>query len=196
MQRCDAKHPCTPCSKDGRSDCVYESRVTRRTHKKLPAAAQSLLVSFKVKPRLYSSLSLNNNDSSLSAPRTPFSDINSSALSLTYSKPSHASPKEPNFPGSDEVDRFEPHAPQEGSVSEMKLAPFREESPKSHQAITISTFSTHYLQFLSAIPRQLNTSLSFLDPEHLQISDATSSELDYKLCAFAFLGFIRRHWGS
>ena len=165
--------------------------MTRRTHKKPPAAAQSLLFSLKIKLNLYNSPSLNRNDSSLSALCAPSPDLSSSALSLTYLNSSHVSPKKTHFPGSDALDRFEPPAPRERSVSEIKLVPFREESPKSHQPVTISTFSfPPSLRFPSAIPRQLHTSLSSLDPDLLQISDATSSELDLKLYAFLSLGVI------
>ena len=162
---------------------MYKSRVVKRTYKKPPATAKSLLLSLKVKPGLYSPQSLSSNYSSLSAPSTPSSYISSSALFLTYLNSSRVSPKEPRSPGSNALDRFEPPAPRERSISEMKLVPFREESPKLHQP----TFSLlQSLRFLSAIPRQLHTPLSLLDPEHFQISDATSSEIDYKLCAFTF----------
>ena len=197
VQRCDAKHPCTPCSKDAESDCVYESRVIRRTHKKPPAAAHPPLHSFKVKPSLCGSLSLSSNGSSLSAPYTPSFDISGSVLSLMYSNSSHVSPKESHFPGSGALDRFEPPAPQGTSVSEMKLVPFRKESPKAHQPVTMPAFSLlPSLQLPSAIPRPPHTPLSLLDPERLQISDATSSELDFKLCVFPFPGVIPRRRGS
>ena len=163
--------------------------MIQRAHKKPPAAAHSPLHSFKVKPSLCSSLPSSSNDSSLSAPCTPSSDISGSALSLMYSNSSNVSPKESHFPGSDALDRFEPPAPQETSISEMILVPFRKESPKTHQPVTISAFSLlPSLQLPSAIPRPLHTPLSFLDPERLQISDATSSELDFTLCEFPFFG--------
>ena len=168
---------------------MYESRAIQRTHKKLPAAAQSLLFSFKVKPSLRSSLSLNSNNSSFPTPCTPSSDISGSVLSSTYSNSPHVFQKESCFPGFNALDELEPPAPQETSVSKMKLVPFRKESPKAHQPVTISTFSLlPSLRLPSAIPRPLHTPLSLLDPERLQISDATSSELDFTLCEFPFFG--------
>jgi hypothetical protein len=52
VQKCDAKHPCTPCIGLGEgSDCVYErSLATQRTWKELPTAVHPFLFSFESKP--------------------------------------------------------------------------------------------------------------------------------------------------
>ena len=185
VQRCDAKQPCTPCSKDEGSDCVYEQRqIKQRTRKKPPATARALPFSSKNErtPRRLPSPRMNS--VSLSPPDMALSDTDSSLLSNLSNvptKPSHLS----DF---DALDKFEPPAPRERVILEMKLVPFQK-YPKPHQPATIPTFSVIPSLRLLSIPRPLHTSLQFLGPEHFQISDTTSSELDLTLCVFPFFRY-------
>lgn len=83
---------------------------------------------------------------------------------------------------------FEPLAPWEGSIPELKLVSIQEEPPRPVPPAATPTPSVlPSLRFLS-IPRQLHTPLSFLGPEHFQVSDTTSSELDMALWVLSFLG--------
>ena len=173
---------------------MYEqSPVTKRIREKLPAAVQPFLFSFKSEPSPSGSSSqVDGEDASLSA-----SDIGDSVFFSTSS--SHVSPRESRSPESDTADESDPPTTQERSISETQLVPFREGSPQPHQpqSTMISTFSFPPSLRLLSIPRQLHTPLSFLGPEHLQVSDTSSSELDLSLCVLLFLGCnIPRHRGS
>jgi len=154
--------PCTPCAKhDGGSDCVNErSPVTKHTRKELPPAVQPPLSTF---------------------------DTGSSAFSSTNANSPRVSPQSSRSPQPDESDS---PIPQERSISEMQLGTFREESPKLHQPqpTRIPIFS--FLSSLTSpsILRQLHIPLQSPGPEHLQVFDTTSSELDLSLCAFPFFG--------
>ena len=131
--------------------------------KKLPAAVQPFLFSFKSDSR---SSRATSEDIYLSTSDGASPDASSSVYS----------------PDSGTLDEIEAPIPREGSNPEMQLVPSRGESPKLHQPAKISTFSfLSSLQFAS-IPRPLHTPLSSLNPEHLQISETTSSELDLSLC--------------
>ena len=171
---------------DWGSECVYE---IRRMHKESPAPAQSLPLSSRGGLSLRSSPSfwVDGKTSSLSTPHISPPDAGSSVLSLTGSSSSRAPSNESCFLESNALDEFEPPTAQESSISETKLVPFREESPKPHQHTMVSTFSLLPSLRFPSIPRQLHTPLSFSGPEHFQISDITSSELEFKLCVFLFL---------
>ena len=178
-QRCDGKYPCTPCAKlNEGSDCVYEqSRMTERMREKLPTAVQPFLFSFKSEPSPSGSSPPWANNESSSPPTTDpaLSDTGSSAPSPTGPD---FSPTESRLPESDTPDEFEAPTPSEGSISETGLVPFHEGSPVPHQPTTTSTLSLPPSFQFSPIPRQLPMSLSFLGPEHFQVSDTTSSERD------------------
>ena len=168
---------------------MYEqSPVTKRIREKLPAAVQPFLFSFKSEPSPSGSSSWVE-DAPPSTSDLVSPDISDSIFFSTSS--SHVSPEE-----SDEPD---PPTAQGRLNSEMQLVPFRDESPKLHQPrpTAISTFSPlPSLRFLS-VPRQLHTPLSFFGPEHLQVSDTSSSELDLSLCVLPFFGCnIPKHHGS
>jgi hypothetical protein len=189
-QRCDAKHPCTPCSEDGVFDCVYDqSRDIRGIREEPPAAAQSLL-SFKGEPSPRSSTSppANNEDFPVSSPCIASSDTDRSVLSSTDTNLSHVSPENSRFPESNTLDEFELPTLRERSILETELVPFRGGSSKPHQPAMVSTFSFLQSLLLSSIPRLLHTPLSSLGPERLQVSYTTSSERDLTLCVFPFFG--------
>ena len=193
MQRCDAKLPCTPCFKDGVSDCVYEQGRVKQPARKLPSpTVQSF--SFPLKSKLKPSPRrppprVNSEETSPSTPDIASPDIRPSALSLSHRTPSNSSScrSESRFSESDTPDGSEPPVPREWTIQEMKLAPFQE-PPKPRQLAMISISSVLPSPRFYFIPRTLSMSLSFLGPEHFQVSDITSSELDLKLCAFSPLG--------
>ena len=118
----------------------------------------------------------------------PSVDTSNPGLSSISSNPSRVPPNEPCFLESDALDRLEPSIPREKSTSEMKLVPFREESFKVHQPVTTSTFSFLPSLRFHSILRHLDTPLSFGCPERFQVSDTTSSEVEYKLYAYHFFG--------
>lgn len=72
----------------------------------------------------------------------------------------------------------------------LQLVPFREGSPKLRQPQLARTSIFPFLTSLRfpSIPRRLHIPLQPSGPEHLQVSDTTSSELDLSLCAFPFFG--------
>ena len=158
--------------------------MKQRTRKKQLAPAQALPFSSKSKPNLHRSPPRVNSED----PSPPAPDINppgtrSSAPSpLSDSTLSDSSARESCSPESDTPDELEPPVPQEWVIPEMELVPFQE-SPKPHQRASMSTFSVLPSLRLLSIPRPLRTPLSFLDPEHFQVSDTTSSELDLGLYA-------------
>ena len=131
---------------------------------------------------------VNTKEPSPSAPRPPSPDPNSSGLSSINSNSSYVPSNEPRFLESDTPVGLEPPIPQERSIPEMKLVPFREESSKVHQSATTPTFSLLPSLRFCSIPRHLDTPLSSWCPEYLQVSNTTSSELDFKLCASSFFG--------
>ena len=182
VQRCDAKRPCTPCSKDEESDCVYERRrVKRRVREEPLAAAQTS--PFSLESRSSLSRSPSRVDSEGSSP----SSTSNSVFSLPGRTLSDSSKSECRSSESDTPYEPETPIPQEKATPEMTLVPFQG-STKPRQLATMSTFSIpSSLRFFS-IPRPLRVSLSSLSPEHFQVSDTTSSELDMALCAFHFLG--------
>lgn len=186
VQRCDAKRPCTPCSKDGGSDCVYEqSQIKKGTCKKSPTIARALPFSSKIERTLYRLPSLRVNGASLSAPDIAPSDAGSYMLSNLSNVPTTSS----HLSDFDMLDKLEPLAPRERVILEMELVPFQK-YPKPCLPATIPTLSVlPSLRFLS-IPRPLHTSLHLLGPEHFQISDTASSELDLALCAFLSSGVM------
>ena len=193
-QRCDAKNPCTPCAKlDGGSDCVYEQNpVTKRIRKKLPPAVQPFLFSFKSESNPHDSSSwLDREDASLSTSDIASSDIGGSVFSSTNTHSSRVSPESSR---SSQSDKSDSPTPQESSISEIQLVPFREESPKIHQPQPTTTPNFSFLPSLRlpSIPRQLHIPLQSLGPEHLQISDQTPSELDLSVCAFPLFGCITK----
>ena len=111
------------------------------------------------------------------------SDVGGSVYSSTNTNSSRVSPELSCSPQSDKPDS---PIPQERPTSEIQLVPFREESPilRQPQPTMIPIFSLlPSLRFLS-IPRQLHIQLQSSGPEHFQVSDTTSSELDLSLCAF------------
>jgi len=151
VQKCDAKQPCTPCSNGGRSDCVYEHSRMKTRISEEPAAAAQAYP--------FSS------EDEVNPCRSP-SWVNSQVSSLTAS--SINSPE------------FEPPVPREGTIPELKLVPIQEPPRLLLPAATPTPSVLPSLQFLT-VPHQLHTSLSFLGPEHFQVSDTTSSELDMAL---------------
>jgi len=188
VQRCDAKHPCTPCiDLGGGSECVYERNLeTQRTWKKLPAAAQPFIFSFESEPSpCDSSPWVISDNHSLPIPDNAPSGANNSVFSSCPNS-SNASQKQSSSPDSGVLDEFEPPVPQERSNPGMQLVPFRGESPKPHQPATTSTFSFLPSLRFASIPRPFHTPLSILNPECFQVSDTTSSELDLSLCEFPF----------
>ena len=189
MQRCDGKQPCTPCSKDGGSDCVYErGRAKQPVPKKQPTTVQTLPSSFKSKqsPHCSSPSRVNSEDPAPPTPDIASADTCHPAFSLVDRTLSSSSRNESHFLGSDTLDRFEPPVPREWTITTMKLLPFQE-PPKCGQHTTRSIFSLLPSLHLHSIPRPLRMSLSLLSPEHFQVSDTTSSELDLSLCVFQFL---------
>lgn len=171
---------------------MYEQNpVTKRIREKLPPAVQPFLFSFNSGPSPSGSSSwVDNDDASLSASEIASSDIGGSVHSPTGTNSSQVSPEASNSPESDTPDESDPPTPPERSNSEMQLTLFREESPQPHQPrpTTISTFSLLPSLRFPSISRQLHTPLSFMDPEHLQISDTSLSELDLSLWVFPFFG--------
>lgn len=155
---------------------------------KLPTATRSLPTSFKDKATLCGSPSFwaEGDDSSLSTPYITSPDTSSSALYLTGSNSSHDSLKEWRSPESQALIGFELPTHPEGLVSEMKLVPFRGESPGPHRSTTTPTFPSPPPLRLCSVSRQLHTPLSFFGSQHLQVSDSASSGLDLKLYAFFF----------
>jgi len=181
-------HPCTPCIQlNGGSDCVYEQNpVTQRMRKKLPAAVQPFLFSFKSEPNPGGSRSsLATSECDGASPDTSTSAFSSNPNSSNFSQ------QETTSPDSGVLGEFGPPVPRERSNPEMQLVPFRGESPEPHQPATISTFSPLSSLRFASIPRPLHTQLSLLSPEHLQISDTTSPDLDLSLCVFHIV--LRRH---
>lgn len=177
MQRCDAKQPCTPCSKDGGSDCAYEQiQVKQRKRKKPLAISQPLPFSSKNEQSPCRLPSPRTDSISLSTPDVAPPDTSSSvpsSLSDFSTRASHLS-------DSGNLDKFEPPILRERMILEMSLVPFQK-SPKPRQPATIPTFSVLPSLRILSIPRPLHTSLLFLGPEHFQVSDTTSSELDLTL---------------
>ena len=170
---------------------MYEqSRVKQRVRKKPPASAQTL-PSSKSKPNPHRSppSPVNSEDPSPPSPDIHPPGTRSSVPSLSEPTLSNSPARESCFPESDALDELEPPAPQEWTISETKLVPFQE-SLKPHQRATTSIFSVLPSLQLLSIPRPLRTSLSFLCPEHFQVSDTTPSELDLALCVFPS---IRHH---
>jgi hypothetical protein len=105
--------------------------------------------------------------------------------SSTNSTPSPVSPGEYPVLEPETIGEFGPRIPREGSASELVL--FREATPKPHDhtLAVVSPFSIHPFVRLPSIPRGVQAPLSLLDPEFLQASDRTSSELDLSLYAFS-----------
>ena len=188
-QRCDAKHPCTPCI-DGGFDCVYEqSPVTKHVREELSPVVQPFPFPFSSEPNPLGSPSsrINNKDASLSTSGVASSDIGRTVFSSTDTN----LPRDPlEKSRSPEPD---PPAPHEGSNSEMQLVHFREESPRPHQPRPTAIFTFSLLPSLRfpSIPRQLHTPLSFMGPENLQVSNTALSELDLSLCVSLFFGDIQ-----
>ena len=150
-QKCDAKQPCTPCSNGGRSDCVYEQSRVKTRIREKSPAAA------QAHP-------LPSKDER--NPCRSRSWVNSQVPSI--SAPSSDSPE------------FEPPVPREGTIPELKLVPIQEPPRLLLPAATPTPSVLPSLQFLT-VPHQLHTSLSFLGPEHFQVSDTTPSELDMAL---------------
>lgn len=98
------------------------------------------------------------------------------SMSLTLGKQSSFPAPVPNIASPE----FEPPVPRERTVTELELVPLQEPPSPLQPATTPIPSVLPSLRFLS-IPRQLHTSLSFLGPEHFQVSDTTSSELDMSL---------------
>ena len=155
--------------------------------KKPAASAQTLPFSSKSKPsRPRSPPSRVNSEDPFPSPPAP--DISSpgtrsSVFSLADQTLSNSPARESYPPESYPLDELEPPAPQECTMQEMELVPFQE-SPKPRQCARISIFSVLPSLRFHSIPRPLRTSLSLLGPEHFQVSDKTSSELDLALYAF------------
>ena len=171
--------------------------MKRPTREKPPATAQTSPFSSKSKPnpRRSPPVRVNSQDPSPPAPDAASPDTYHSVFSFADRNLSNSSRSESHILESDPpVDKFEP-PPREWTIPEMKLVSFRE-PPKPRQLATISIFSLlPYLRFHS-IPRPLRMSLSLLNPEHLQISDTTSSELDLALCVFLPSGVMSRCYHS
>jgi len=123
VQRCDAKHPCTPCTDLGEgSECVYErSPATQRTWKKLPAAVQPILFSFKSEPSPcdLSSSWVTRDGLPLSTPDNVLSDTSSSMPSPVPNS-SDASQEESCSPDPDTPDGLVSPTLQARSNSEMQ----------------------------------------------------------------------------
>lgn len=188
VQRCDARHPCASCSRDGDFDCVYEQRrVGQRGRGKLPAAAQPFLFSFKSRPSPWDSSSssavpVNGDNLSLLTPDTASLDADNPVFSSADPSLSNASTTCSPLSGSDTLDKLQPPACQEGPIPGVDPAPFPGQSPVAFQPPTISTFSVLLPPRFPFIPLQLHTPPSVSGPEHFQVSDVTSSELDLTLC--------------
>lgn len=184
-QRCDAKQPCTPCSKDREPDCVYQrSRVKHE----IPPAVQASPFSLKGEPSpRCSSTSSVNSEGAYSAPDSPSPDPGSFASSLAYPNPPDTSSTEAGFLEFGMPDDRRTPAPPAPQTSETKLIPSQEDYLGYHQFATIFT-SLSSLQSPPS-PCQHHTPLSFLGPEHFHISDVMSSELDSKLCVYHFLRY-------
>jgi hypothetical protein len=108
------------------------------------------------------------------------SDTSSSTSSSTDSTPSRVSSRELDTPG-----EFGTHIPGDGSMSEVVL--FREAAPKprGYTVATGSSLFVHPSVRPPSIPRGPQIPLSFIDPELLRVSDATSSELNLSLYVFS-----------
>jgi hypothetical protein len=184
LQKCDAKRPCTPCVENGRSQCAYEEgpllhRAARRSRSTGVIQSPS---SYTDESSPISSFSrLTSEDRFLlSQSLYPSDTIHPTSFS-TNSTPSHVSPEEQRVPQSDE---FEPCIPGEG-LSEVVL--FRETAhePNDHTFVVAPPLSIHPFARPPSIPPGLQIPLSLLDPELLQISDTTPSELNLSLYAFS-----------
>jgi len=93
----------------------------------------------------------------------------------------------PPAPDTPSPERESP-VPCKRATPETNIVSTREESSRPLQPATAPNLSVPpSIRFLS-IPRQLHTLLSFLGPEHFQVSDTTSSELDMTLWVVPFLG--------
>ena len=105
-------------------------------------------------------------------------------FSSTNSPPTPISPREHPASGPETVGEIGPHTPRGGSMSE--IVQFRAVAFKSHghAFAAVSPFSIHPFVRLLSIPRGLQLPLPPLDPEFLQVSEGTSSELDLSLYAF------------
>lgn len=150
-QKCDAKQPCTPCSNGGRSDCVYERNRVKIRIREEPPAA---------------------------AQAHPFSFKDGWNLCRS---PSWVNDRVPSLSVPDiALPEFEPPIARDGTIPELKLVRLRE-PPRPPQPATTPGPSVLPSLRLPSIPCQLHTLLPSLGPEHLQVSDTTSSELDMAL---------------
>jgi hypothetical protein len=191
-QRCDAKHPCTPCIKlDEGFNCVYEQNpVTKRIREKLPPAVQPFLFSFESKPnpRRSSTPQTDSRDASCSTSSIPSPDSGGTVSSPGEECSPSASPEASRSSESDTLNESDPPVLEESPSSETQLLAFQEESPQPRRPSTEPAFYIHpYLQS-PPVPRPLNLPLSSLDPERFQVSVTAVSELDLSWCALPFLG--------
>ena len=159
--------------------------MKQRTRKKPPAPARALPFSSRSKrsPHLSPPSQVNSEGPSPPAPDINSPGARSFVFSLSDPTLFDSSARESCFPESDTLYEPEPPTPQEWTIPEMKLVPFQQSS-KPDQRTTTSTFSVLPSLQLLSIPRPLPTLLSPLSPEHSQVSDTTSSELDLSLYAF------------
>ena len=156
--------------------------------KKLPAAPQTFPFSSKNEPSPHPSppFPTNSEDPSPPPPDIASPGARSSVFPSLDQTLSDSSARESYLPEPGMLDEFKPPAPQKWTIPEMELVPFQE-SPKPRRRTTMSIFSPLPSLNLLSIPRPLRTSLSFLGPEHFQVSDTTSSELDLDLALYVLL---------
>jgi hypothetical protein len=175
LQRCDAKRPCTPCVESGMSEeCVYgrDPVLQRVAQKSKPTDTLRSPHSHKSELSPSSSSQWTSKDLSPSNQSLPPSDTSSSTSSYPNSTLSRVSPREPN-------------TPREGSMSGVVLFRKAVPKPRSRTLVVLPSISIHPFVWLPSIPRGLQLPLSFIDPEVLRISDATSSELNLSLYVFS-----------
>ena len=151
--------------------------------KKPPPAAQTFRFSRKSRQsRCGSSSPVNSEKFFLSAPNIASSDIGGPVTPPAGSNLSVVSAQYPSFWGSDAAGELGLLVPRPGPAPEMRLVPLQEAYLNPRRSVAISTFSILSSLWFPSIPRPLHTPLSFLGPEHFQVSDTTSSELDFTLC--------------
>ena len=168
-QRCDAKRPCTMCVKGDKADkCVYE----RQQPRPIPTI-QTSAKGFSWPPiGPHQTLLVTWSDLSESASPPP---------SLTpYERPSSPTARFPWELSPRIYNQIGPRPSSDVSVVQSTCGTVERVPRLPGSSFTILP-SIHF----QTIPRPLRIPLSFVPPEHMQVSSVTESELDMTLCVFS-----------
>ena len=180
-QKCDAKQPCTTCvNRNEGAECTYEPRPRRP---RLAATLQTSVDTFSGPPT-----------------GTP-----SEVLILSSSRES-TSLLSPSLPSCEQPSTSTPELPWELSpriYNEVVVCPSSNVSAvqEIHGAtecvppLTGSSFTILPSVHFRTIPRPLRVPLSFLPPEHVQVSSIARNDLDMTLCVFIWLIKSTRYRG-